>query len=103
MDRRREPSASAPTRPHRLVRIDSSASTRPHRPRIPPPPQTRDTMATDSAMPAPGAGAPSTDRGDQGPQLEQFKYDDQIVRLFAVATIFWGLVATLVGLLVAVL
>ncbi len=60
-------------------------------------------MATDSAMPAPGAGAPSTDRGDQGPQLEQFKYDDQIVRLFAVATIFWGLVATLVGLLVAVL
>ncbi|MFG0267572.1 MAG: hypothetical protein ACF8AM_20830, partial [Rhodopirellula sp. JB055] len=32
-----------------------------------------------------------------------FQYDDGIVRLFATATIVWGIVATLVGLIVAVL
>lgn len=37
------------------------------------------------------------------PVIERFSYDDQIVRMFASATIVWGLVATLVGLLVAVL
>ncbi len=36
-------------------------------------------------------------------RLESFSYDDAIVRLFVSATIFWGLIATLVGLIVAVL
>ena len=35
-------------------------------------------------------------------QLESFTYDDAIVRLFVVATVAWGLVAFLVGLLAAV-
>ena len=34
--------------------------------------------------------------------MESFSYDDGIVRLFATATIVWALVATLVGLVVAV-
>ena len=35
--------------------------------------------------------------------IEKFSYDDRIVRMFCTATIVWGLVATLAGLLVAVL
>ena len=35
-------------------------------------------------------------------EMESFSYDDGIVRLFATATIVWGLVAMLVGLIVAV-
>ncbi|GIW99146.1 MAG: bifunctional cbb3-type cytochrome C oxidase subunit I/II [Pirellulaceae bacterium] len=35
--------------------------------------------------------------------IEEFSYDDQIVRWFVAATIFWGLVATLAGVVVAVL
>jgi cytochrome c oxidase cbb3-type subunit I/II len=35
--------------------------------------------------------------------METFKYDDQIVRLFATATVVWALVATLAGLIVALL
>ena len=35
--------------------------------------------------------------------LEEFSYDDAIVRMFALATLVWGLVATIVGLIVAVL
>lgn len=42
---------------------------------------------------------PSTDR----PMLDRFSYDDQIVRMFALATLVWGLVATLVGVVVAIL
>ncbi|MGB7344198.1 MAG: cytochrome-c oxidase, cbb3-type subunit I [Pirellulaceae bacterium] len=34
---------------------------------------------------------------------DQFSYDDKIVRQFVAATILWGLVATLVGLIVAVI
>jgi cytochrome c oxidase cbb3-type subunit I/II len=34
-------------------------------------------------------------------QLERFTYDDAVVRKFTLATIIWGLVATLVGLLLA--
>lgn len=34
-------------------------------------------------------------------QIEKFSYDNNIVRLFANATIFWGLVGMLVGLLIA--
>ncbi len=36
-------------------------------------------------------------------QMETYSYDDKIVRMFATATIVWGLVATLVGLIVAIL
>ncbi|HWP04820.1 MAG TPA: cytochrome-c oxidase, cbb3-type subunit I [Polyangiaceae bacterium] len=36
-------------------------------------------------------------------RIETFKYDDSIVRKFAFATILWGLVATLVGLYLALL
>lgn len=35
--------------------------------------------------------------------LESFSYDDQIVRMFALATLVWGLVATIAGVIVAVL
>ena len=35
--------------------------------------------------------------------LESFSYDDKIVRMFALATLVWGLVAMLVGLVVAIL
>ena len=35
--------------------------------------------------------------------VETFSYDDQIVRMFLGATVLWGLVATLVGLIVAVI
>jgi cytochrome c oxidase cbb3-type subunit I/II len=36
-------------------------------------------------------------------QLDSFSYDDEIVRKFALATLVWGLVATLAGLIVAIL
>jgi cytochrome c oxidase cbb3-type subunit I/II len=35
-------------------------------------------------------------------RIEQFSYDNRIVRDFAIATVFWGLVGMLVGLLAAV-
>ena len=35
--------------------------------------------------------------------LERFSYDEKIVRMFALATLIWGLVGTLAGLIVAVL
>ncbi len=35
------------------------------------------------------------------PHLEQFTYDDGIVRMFTLATLIWGIVAMLVGLLIA--
>jgi cytochrome c oxidase cbb3-type subunit I/II len=35
-------------------------------------------------------------------QLESFRYDDDVVRKFLVATFIWGLVGMLVGLLIAV-
>lgn len=37
------------------------------------------------------------------PKLDSFSYDDSIVRMFMLATLVWGLVATVAGLLVAVL
>ncbi|MCC5822440.1 MAG: cytochrome-c oxidase, cbb3-type subunit I [Phycisphaerales bacterium] len=36
------------------------------------------------------------------PGLEAFRYDDAIVRMFAWATVIWGIVAFLVGLIIAV-
>src|SRR5688572_29581922 len=37
------------------------------------------------------------------PALDRFSYDDAIVRMFATATLVWGLVAFAVGLVVAIL
>lgn len=37
------------------------------------------------------------------PEVESFSYDDSIVRMFVTATVIWGLVGTLAGLVVAVL
>src|ERR1700741_2526007 len=34
-------------------------------------------------------------------RLETYSYDDQIVRLFVIATIIWGAVAMLVGITIA--
>ena len=46
--------------------------------------------------------AKSPDIAVQKPlNLESFSYDDRIVRMFSLATLVWGLVATLVGVLVA--
>ena len=33
--------------------------------------------------------------------VEKFSYDNKIVRLFTIATVVWGLVGMLVGLLIA--
>ncbi|HED53705.1 MAG TPA: cytochrome-c oxidase, cbb3-type subunit I [Phycisphaerales bacterium] len=42
------------------------------------------------------------DAGAQAPHLESFSYDDAIVRKFFWATLIWGLVAFLVGVIIAV-
>lgn len=34
-------------------------------------------------------------------RIERFMFDDAIVRMFLVATVIWGLVGTLAGLLIA--
>lgn len=44
-----------------------------------------------------------THRTTTPPTLDSFSYDDSIVRMFSLATLVWGLVATLVGVIVAVL
>ncbi len=54
------------------------------------------------------SSVPTSEGGNSEPlddtqALESFSYDDAIVRMFMTATIFWGLIATLVGLLVAIL
>src|SRR5437764_7472544 len=38
----------------------------------------------------------------RGPQIETFKYDNAIVRAFAIATVIWGIVGMTAGLLCAV-
>jgi cytochrome c oxidase cbb3-type subunit I/II len=62
-------------------------------------------VASDAAISEPEPGSqpvlPSESAG--GGQMETFSYDDDIVRKFATATIFWGLIATVVGLVVAIL
>ncbi len=35
-------------------------------------------------------------------EMEKFKYDNTIVRLFAIATMFWGIIGMLVGLTIAI-
>ncbi len=64
---------------------------------------------TRAAGEAPGVGGPK--RRSRGPMaatpivttgtLERFSYDDDIVRKFTAATLLWGLVGTLVGLVIA--
>jgi len=44
-----------------------------------------------------------TPASDATTSVDQYSYDDSIVRSFLTATVLWGLVATLVGLTVAVL
>ncbi len=50
---------------------------------------------------SPATTSPSSEYQPQA--LESFSYDDGIVRLFLVATIVWGIVGTVAGLLVALL
>jgi cytochrome c oxidase cbb3-type subunit I/II len=45
--------------------------------------------------------ATTTAVGDPSPNLEQFSYDDGIVRKFLFASVIWGLVGMLVGLIAA--
>jgi cytochrome c oxidase cbb3-type subunit I/II len=42
-----------------------------------------------------------SDKTSEGGTLESFRYDDQIVKYFTIATLVWGLVAFLVGIYVA--
>ncbi len=44
-----------------------------------------------------------TSTSPTGLQLDSFSYDDQIVRMFMLATLVWGIVGTVAGLIVAVL
>lgn len=60
-------------------------------------------MATSIVEPTPVASTHDPYTRDRAEPLEKFSYDDVIVRRFVAATVLWGLVATLVGLLVAVL
>ncbi len=60
-------------------------------------------MATVTSTDAPQGGAVESHGATDSGRMEQFSYDDSIVRMFATATIVWAIVATLAGLLVAVL
>jgi cytochrome c oxidase cbb3-type subunit I/II len=57
-------------------------------------------MSSGTISPAPQPGARPARR--PAPLLETFKYDNQIVRAFAIATIVWGIVGMSAGLLAAV-
>lgn len=46
---------------------------------------------------------PSRRHEASGAVMDEFSYDDRIVRMFALATLVWGLIATLVGLIVAII
>jgi hypothetical protein len=46
--------------------------------------------------------AGDADQGVSHPKLESFVYDDAIVRAFLLATIFWGVVSFVVGLIAAI-
>jgi cytochrome c oxidase cbb3-type subunit I/II len=56
-------------------------------------------FATDTAKAIHALGS----ERESKPEIETFSYDDHIVRMFVTATIVWGVVATLVGLIVAVI
>ena len=61
-------------------------------------------MASDSTVADEGASGDPEGSGavSAGRPMDRFSYDDAIVRYFATATLLWAAVATLVGLLVAV-
>ena len=46
-------------------------------------------------------GATPQEQGRSAVRVETFKYDNHIVRAFAIATAIWGLVGTSAGLLIA--
>src|ERR1019366_4461858 len=48
-----------------------------------------------------GANGRQKTAGGSGVQVETFKYDNSIVRAFAIATVVWGIVGMSAGLLVA--
>ena len=54
-------------------------------------------------LPANSAAASEIPQVKLNPNLESFTYDDAIVRMFCLATLVWGLVGTLAGVIVAVL
>lgn len=58
-------------------------------------------MATVTSSDTPQAGASESHGASEAGRMEQFSYDDSIVRMFATATIVWAIVATLAGLVVA--
>ncbi|MCM2375205.1 cytochrome-c oxidase, cbb3-type subunit I [Aporhodopirellula aestuarii] len=60
-------------------------------------------MATVTSTDAPQGGVVEGHGATNAGRMEEFSYDDSIVRMFATATIVWAIVATLAGLLVAVL
>lgn len=39
---------------------------------------------------------------EKTPNMESFSYDNNIVRLFSIATVFWGIIGFIVGLIVAI-
>ncbi|MFN3190574.1 MAG: cytochrome-c oxidase, cbb3-type subunit I [Aureliella sp.] len=49
------------------------------------------------------SGETNTAAKENQTEVETFSYDDQIVRMFTAATIIWGIVGTLAGLIVAIL
>ncbi|MEM7621730.1 MAG: cbb3-type cytochrome c oxidase subunit I, partial [Planctomycetota bacterium] len=62
-------------------------------------PDTPGSGASSDPAAAIAGGAPAS--ADASPHLETFEYDDGIVRQFTLATLVWGLVATLAGLVIA--
>ena len=54
-----------------------------------------------SAEPLSASSEPSKPERRSAERIETFKYDNHIVRAFAIATIVWGLVGTAAGLLIA--
>ncbi|GAA4468276.1 cytochrome-c oxidase, cbb3-type subunit I [Novipirellula rosea] len=56
------------------------------------------SIETQSGFPEQQSGQANLDA-----QIDTYSYDDDIVRKFATATLFWGLVATLIGLIVAII
>lgn len=69
-------------------------------------------MPTEKSEPQPSSmesGETSKDptnpylKNEKQEQLEEFSYDDKIVRMFCTATLIWGIVGTALGVLVAIL
>lgn len=60
-------------------------------------------MATVTSTESPQPGSLRADATTDEGRMETFSYDDTIVRLFVIATIVWGMVATLAGVSIAIL